>query len=124
MGKVFTAQRAQEFFEWSEAFRLSLNDLFAAHDAPMYANGMGSIIAIHFSRKPTKRTSDISAGCRALRPLLHLEMLLEGVSICSRGDLFLSLPMTADHLARARGALEKFIGRYQPLIEETLQAHS
>lgn len=124
MGKVFTARRAQEFFEWSEAFRLSLNDLFAAHDAPMYANGMGSIIAIHFSRKPTKRTADISAGCRALRPLLHLEMLLEGVSICSRGDLFLSLPMTEDHLAQARAGLDKFIGRHRSLIEETLQAYS
>jgi glutamate-1-semialdehyde 2,1-aminomutase len=122
MGKIYTPQRAQEFFEWSEAFRLSLNELFAARDVPMYANGMGSIIAIHFSRKPTKRTSDISAGCLALRPLLHLEMLLEGVLICSRGDLFLSLPMTGDHLSRAREALDRFMDRHKPLINEVLQA--
>ena len=122
MGKVYTPQRAQEFLEWSEAFRLSLNELFVARDVPMYANGMGSIIALHFSAKPTKRTSDISAGCRAMRPLLHLEMLLEGVLICSRGDFFLSLPMTEEHLSRARDALEKFIDRYRPLINEVLQA--
>jgi glutamate-1-semialdehyde 2,1-aminomutase len=122
MGKIYTPQRAQEFFDWSEAFRLSLNELFAARDVPMYANGMGSIIAIHFSRKPTKRTSDISAGCLALRPLLHMEMLLEGVLICSRGDFFLSLPMTDDHLARARAALDRFIDRYKPLINEALEA--
>jgi glutamate-1-semialdehyde aminotransferase len=90
----------------------------------MYANGMGSIIALHFSRKPTKRTSDISAGCLALRPLLHMEMLLEGVLICSRGDFFLSLPMTEDHLSGAREALERFIERYKPLINEVLRAYS
>jgi glutamate-1-semialdehyde 2,1-aminomutase len=122
MGAIYTPQRAQEFLDWSEAFRLSLNELFAARDVPMYANGMGSIIAIHFARKPTKRTSDISAGCQALRPLLHLEMLLEGILICSRGDFFLSLPMTEDHLARARDALGRFIDRYASLITETLEA--
>lgn len=122
MGKIYTPQRAQEFLEWSEAFRLSLNELFVARDVPMYANGMGSIIAIHFSREPTRKTSDITSGCQAMRPLLHMEMLLEGVLICSRGDMFLSLPMTTDHLARAREALEKFIARYKPLIDEVLQA--
>lgn len=122
MGKIYTQQRAQEFFEWSEAFRLSLNELFAARSVPMYANGLGSIIAIHFSDKPTRKPSDITAGCQAMRPLLHLEMLLEGVLICSRGDYFLSLPMTDAHLSRARSALGKFIDRHQPLIKEVLES--
>jgi glutamate-1-semialdehyde 2,1-aminomutase len=121
MGQVYTVKRAKQFFEWSEAFRLSLNDLFAARKVPMYANGMGSIIAIHFSDRPTKRPSDITAGCQAMRPLLHMEMLLEGVLICSRGDFFLSLPMTEEHLSKARHALEKFIDRYKALIIEVLK---
>jgi glutamate-1-semialdehyde 2,1-aminomutase len=120
MGKIYTVERAQEFFEWSEAFRLSLNDLFAARDIPMYANGLGSIIAIHFSRVPTLKTSDISAGCHAMRPLLHMEMLLEGVLLCSRGDMFLSLPMTDEHLERTRQAFGKFIDRHRPLILDVL----
>lgn len=124
MGEIYTPQRAQEFLEYSEAFRLSLNGMFAALDVPMHANGVGSMIAIHFSRNPTLRTADISPGCLALRPLLHLEMLLEGVLICSRGDMFLSLPMTEDHLAQAREGLGNFIGRRKPLIEETLKAYS
>jgi len=124
MGEVYTPRRAQEFLEYSEAFRLSLNALFAAQGAPMYANGMGSMIAIHFSRNPTMRTTDITAGCRAMRPLLHLEMLLAGVLICSRGDMFLSLPMTEQHLSRARDALKSFIDRYKPLINEVLRAVS
>lgn len=122
MGEVFTVQRGAEFLDWSEAFRLSLNEMFAARDVPMYANGMGSIIAIHFSKVPTKKPSDITAGCQSLRPLLHMEMLLEGILICKRGDFFLSLPMDETHLAKARHALEKFIDKHQPLIEDVLKA--
>jgi glutamate-1-semialdehyde 2,1-aminomutase len=122
MGNIFTRERAAEFFDWSEAFRLSLNELFAARDVPMYANGMGSMIAIHFNRKPTKKPSDITAGCRSMRPLLHMELLLDGILVCSRGDMFISLPMNDTHLAKARRALEKFIDRHHSLIENVLRA--
>jgi glutamate-1-semialdehyde 2,1-aminomutase len=120
MGDVFTPERAAEFLEWSEAFRLSLNDMFAEKSVPMYANGMGSIIAIHFSKVATKKPTDITAGCQSLRPLLHMEMLLEGVLICKRGDFFLSLPMDETHLTKARDALGIFIDKYKQLIEEVL----
>jgi len=122
MGEIYTPQRAADFFEWSETFRLSLNEMFAAKAVPMYANGMGSIIAIHFSSVPTKKPGDISAGCQSMRPLLHMEMLLEGVLVCSRGDFFLSLPMNETHLSKTRLALEKFIDRYKPLIIQVLEA--
>ena len=118
--KIYTPERAAEFLDWSEAFRLSLNEMFATKEVPMYANGMGSMIAIHLSREPTKRPSDITAGCRALRPLLHMELLLDGLLICGRGDLFLSLPMNDEHLAKARTALERFAHRYKDLIEQVL----
>jgi hypothetical protein len=83
---------------------------------------MGSIIAIHFSSEPTKRPADISAGCLSLRPLLHMELLLDGVLVCKRGDLFLSLPMNETHLSTARLALEKFADRYKPLIVRSLNS--
>lgn len=119
---VYTQERASEFLEWSEAFRLSLNGLFAARDVPMHANGMGSIIAIHFSNAATEKPSDISAGCLSLRPLLHMEMLLDGVLICKRGDLFLSLPMTDAHLSKARLAFGRFIDRHGALVRKVLAA--
>lgn len=122
MSKIYTPERATEFLDWSEAFRLSLNDMFASKQVPMYANGLGSMIAIHFSREPTKRPSDITPGCRSLRPLLHMELLLDSLLICGRGDLFLSLPMDDGHLARVRSALETFADRYKPLIERMLEA--
>jgi glutamate-1-semialdehyde 2,1-aminomutase len=122
MSKIYTPERAAAFFDWSEAFRISLNDLFSAKKIPMHANGMGSMIAIHFSNKPTKKPDDISAACRSLRPLLHMEMLLEGVLVCARGDMFLSLPMNEEHLSKARLTLERFIDRHRPVIEQVLHA--
>ncbi len=122
MREIYTPQRAAEFFEWSEAFRLSLNEMFASKDVPMYANGLGSMIAIHFNREPTKRPSDITAGCQSLRPLLHMELLLDGILIVGRGDLFLSLPMDESHLAAAHSSFEKFADRYKSLIEQVLAA--
>jgi len=121
MGEIYTQKRAVEFFDWCEAFRHSLNKMFVDKAVPMYCNGMGSIFAIHFSDKPTRKKTDISAGCLALRPLLHMELLLEGVLICGRGDFFLSLPMTDAHLSTARLALEKFIDRNKELILEVLE---
>ncbi len=120
IGEVYTPARAAEFLDWSEAFRESLNSMFRERDVPMYANGMGSIIAIHFSREPTKAPSHITAGCQSLRPLLHMEMLLEGVLICKRGDFFLSLPMHEAHLDKARAALGVFIDKHKLLIESVL----
>ena len=122
MSEIFTPVRATEFYEWSEAFRQSLNEMFAQKEVPMYANGLASMIAIHFSREATKRPADITAGCRSLRPLLHMELLLDGISICTRGDLFLSLAMTDDHLAAVHDALGRFADRYKPLIELVLAA--
>ncbi len=122
MREIYTPQRAAEFFETSEAFRRSLNEMFAEKAVPMYANGLGSMIALHFSREPTKRPSDITAGCQSLRPLLHMELLLDGVSVCRRGDLFLSLPMEETHLSKARDSLVAFADRYKPLIEDVLAA--
>ncbi len=122
MRDVYTPERAQEFLDWSEAFRLSLNEMFAAKDVPMYANGLGSMIAIHFNKEPTKRPSEITAGCQSLRPLLHMELLLDGILIVGRGDLFLSLPMDESHLAAARSSFEKFADQYKPLIEQVLAA--
>ena len=120
IGQIYTQDRALEFLDWSEAFRVALNDMFTDKEVPMYCNGLGSIFAIHFSQVPIMNKNDISAGCLALRPLLHMELLREGVLVAGRGDVFQSLPMTEKHLVKVSLALEKFINRYKPLVYEVL----
>jgi glutamate-1-semialdehyde 2,1-aminomutase len=116
MGKVFTPQRAAEFFQWTEDYRQSLNAMFVEKSVPMVCNGMGSMFTIHFSARPLERMVVRSVDWQALNALLHMELLLDGVLICSRGDLFLSLPMNDSHLARAKDALTAFIDRHHTLI--------
>ncbi len=116
MSEVYTPQCAEEFLASSEAFRSSLNELFAEKEVPMYCNGLGSIFAVHFTYRPIQTTNDISSRSRAMSPLLHMEMLLQGILICSRGDLFLSLPMDEAQFSKIRTAFEVFIDRYKPLI--------
>ena len=120
MGEIYTQQRAAEFLDWSEAFRIALNEMFTDKDMPMHCNGLGSIFAIHFTRVPVKTKNDISAGCLSLRPLLHMELLLSGVLVAGRGDVFQSLPMTQKHLFEVSLALENFIDRYKPLVHKVL----
>ncbi len=116
MSKIYTQQRAEDFLASSENFRTSLNELFTSKGVPMYCNGLGSIFTIHFTHKPIRTTADISPRSRAMGPLLHMEMLLQGILICNRGDLFLSLPMTETHFSRILNALEAFIDRHKSLI--------
>jgi len=120
MGKVYPPQRAAEFFEWSEQFRTGLNDMFSAKAVPLHCNGLGSMFALLFSHGPLQRRVERSAACQSLMTLLHLELLLDGVLICNRGDLFLSLPLTASHLSQARLGLEGFVDRYKPLMSQVL----
>jgi glutamate-1-semialdehyde 2,1-aminomutase len=120
IGEIYTQQRALEFLDWSEAFRIALNEMFTNKEMPMHCNGLGSIFAIHFTRVPVKTKNDISAGCLSLRPLLHMELLLSGVLVAGRGDVFQSLPMTQKHLFEVSLALENFIDRYQPLVLKVL----
>ncbi|MEM9416576.1 MAG: aminotransferase class III-fold pyridoxal phosphate-dependent enzyme [Planctomycetota bacterium] len=120
MGEVFSAELAQEFFETSESFRASLNQVFVASKVPMICNGLGSIFAIHFTDRPLDRMAERTDATRALNALLHMELLLSGVLICSRGDFFLSLPMTDHHFAEVRRALEAFAVKYKPVMASVL----
>lgn len=123
LGRVFTPERAAEFFEWSEAFRQSLNRMFVEKKVPMFCNGLGSMFAIHFTREPLQHMVIRSAECQVMNALLHMELLLSGMLVCSRGDLFLSLPLTDEHLTRARETLADFIDRYKPLVTSVVDSH-
>jgi glutamate-1-semialdehyde 2,1-aminomutase len=122
MGKVYSPDRATQFLDASESTRTELNRMFAASDVPMYCNGLGSMFAIHFTRLPITRMRAVSDKCQALHQLLHLELLLDGLLIIGRGDVFLSLPMTDDHLAKLRSGLERFIERFGELVSRVVDA--
>ena len=118
MGKAYPAKRASEFFEWSETVRRELNQLFRTKAVPMVCNGLGSMFAIHFFEKPLTQMVVRDAIRHTIHKLLHMELLLSGILICTRGDLFLSLPVTNDHIDKLRSALEQFIDKHSHLLSE------
>lgn len=122
MGKSYTAERASEFFEWSEAVRNDLNELFQSKEVSMICNGLGSMFAIHFFENPLQRRVVRDEHRHALHKLLHLELLLSGFLIVARGDLFLSLALTNDHVAHLRSALEQFIDRHKSMLQSLQSA--
>lgn len=118
--QVFTPERAAQFLLQSEAFRQSVIDEMKALDAPVQITGYGSMFSVHFAEHSITTPKNIPPVSRRIGQLLHIECLQEGVLMASRGDAYLSLPMTADHRDRFRRSLARFVEAYAPLIRRAL----
>lgn len=122
LSKVFTPERADEFLISSENFREQLNSDCAARGAALQFSGLGSLFTLHFTDRTIFCPSDIPAESKALAQLFHLFCLMNGVLVASRGDIFMSLPMTQFHREKLRHALSNFIDRHGPLATEIQKA--
>lgn len=112
LSQIFTPERADDFLETTEAFRLELNALCASHEVAMQFSGLGSIFTVHFTDRPISGPRDIPAQSRPLSQLFHMFALLNGVLVASRGDVFMSLPTSAAQLQSLRVTVDKFIQAY------------
>jgi glutamate-1-semialdehyde 2,1-aminomutase len=116
MTEVFTPGKACKFMERGEAFRSELNATLSGRDIPIQFTGLGSIMAPHFTRNVIKGPKDLPAIDKPLGKLMHMEMLMRGVLVAGRGDLFLSLPMEDRHFEAIREALFGFVDDHGALI--------
>ncbi|RYH63503.1 MAG: aminotransferase class III-fold pyridoxal phosphate-dependent enzyme [Alcaligenaceae bacterium] len=117
LGQVYTPARAQMFTDWGDAVRERLNDQCRREGLPVVATGVGSILSPHFTRRPILSPDDISVTSRQMGQLLHRFLQLEGVLVCARGDIYLSLPMQDSDVGALLAALSRFGARYRDLIE-------
>lgn len=116
LSRVFTPERAADFFSRSEDFRLSMNREFRERNLPMQCVGLGSMFSLHFTADPVNAPADIPAHSRLLGQLFHMHSLLKGVLVCARGDLFLSLPMTDADLQKVREVMLDFAASYPDVL--------
>jgi glutamate-1-semialdehyde 2,1-aminomutase len=114
--RIYTAERADRFTAWCEAFREATDARLAATGLPMQLTGYGSMFTLHFTRRPIARPADIPAAGKAMQRLFHLYAMEQGVLVCARGDFFLSLPMTEEDLARIAQVVTGFAETYRPLL--------
>jgi glutamate-1-semialdehyde 2,1-aminomutase len=116
MTEVFTCDEAARFFARGEAFRIELNTMLAQRNVPLQFTGLGSIMAPHFTTTPILGPKDVPKIDKVLMPLMHMEMLMRGVLVAARGDIFLSLPMEKRHFDKIKEALMGFVDEHESLI--------
>ena len=110
--QVFTVDRANAFLADCEKLRQGLNERMAARDLPIQFVGLGSIFTIHFARRPIATPADIPPVSPKLAQLFHMECMLRGVSVVARGDIFISLPISAADSDELVAAVEHFADRH------------
>jgi len=94
-----------------DRLRDRLNAVAAAEDRPFVATGYGSMVGLHFTRGPVRRSSD-SPAAPELRALLHHHLLEHGYSYARRGFVALSLPIEAADVDGFAGATEAFLAEH------------
>ncbi len=107
-----------------DSLRERLNALIARHGVPMQATGAGSLVGLHFARRPVRSTADLAADAAGaarreqLKALMHLDLLAQGVYYARRGYMSLSLPMGEAEIDRFCAAFDDFLSVRRALIME------
>src|SRR5262249_35848541 len=110
-----------------EALRQRLIALCRKHDAPVQLTGVGSLIGVHFSRKPVRSAADLESSDAdlprrrgALQKLFHLDLIGPGFFNAPRGYIALSLPMVQADFDRLAEAFEEFLNVRGAVLESAL----
>jgi glutamate-1-semialdehyde 2,1-aminomutase len=90
--QVYTASEVERLNGLGDRLRDRLNAFAADHELEFSATGYGSMVGLHFTRGPIRRSSDSPAAV-AQRALMHLDLLERGYSYARRGFVALSVPI-------------------------------
>src|SRR5205085_144813 len=90
--QVYTAAEVVRLNALGDRLRDRLNAFAAERDLEFSATGIGSMVGLHFTRGPIRRSSDSPAAAEQ-RALMHLDLLERGYSYARRGFVALSVPL-------------------------------
>lgn len=113
---VFTPEVAVTHNLRGGALRVTLNTLFEAKGVAMQATGIGSLLNIHFQRKPIVSVNDIVPQ-EPKRALFQLAMLARGYYVSRRGYIALSLPIRESDLEGFVSAVGEVAEQYRSLFQ-------
>ena len=94
-----------------------LSEVFASHGVPAQINGVGSLLAIHFSNKPVVDYRGVAASDKKRMRDLFLGLVNHGVLMAPRGMGAISTPMDEDVLQRFVDAVDEVVGELKPAWE-------
>ena len=107
--KVYTANIAESFNARGDILRNALNHLADKHDADMQFTGRGSMMTAHFRKGEIRNVEDSAEGRNELKPLLHMDMVAQGIYPAARGMFTLSLAHGEDEFSALEDAMEEFL---------------
>jgi len=116
--EIFTEQEAERLNETGDRLRQRLNATAARKRLPVTVTGVGSLMNIHFSGETVTSPVEVARANAALKPLLHLDMLLNGIYIARRGFIALSLPVTEGDIDSTAATFEAFLDRWSDLVSD------
>ena len=90
--QVYTASEVERLNALGDRLRDRLNAFAAERDLEFCATGYGSMVGLHFTRGPVRRSSDSPAAAEQ-HALMHLDLLEHGYSYARRGFVALSVPI-------------------------------
>ncbi|MDP7549514.1 MAG: aspartate aminotransferase family protein [Alphaproteobacteria bacterium] len=109
LSQIYTPDVAASFNARGDALRQSLNALADRHGTDMQFTGRGSMMAVHFRRGEISNVEDAMAGRNELRPLLHMDLVAQGIYPAARGMFTLSLAHGEDAFAALEAGMEEFM---------------
>jgi glutamate-1-semialdehyde 2,1-aminomutase len=90
--QVYTGAEVERLNALGDRLRDRLNAFAAECELEFRATGYGSMIGLHFTRGPIRRSTDSPAAAEQ-RALMHLDLLEHGYSYARRGFVALSVPL-------------------------------
>jgi glutamate-1-semialdehyde 2,1-aminomutase len=127
--QVFTPEAAVRINALGDALRERLGEIAKKQGAPVQVTGVGSLLNIHFARRPIVTSADAhptdpatEKAVAGLLKLFHLDMIDQGYYFARRGFVALSLPTTEADTAGFAAAFGEFLEARGPLIERSLPA--
>jgi glutamate-1-semialdehyde 2,1-aminomutase len=106
--RVYADEECARLNALGDRLRDRLNGFAAERGLEFCATGRGSMVGLHFTRGPVRRTADLPAAPE-LRTLLHLHMLDRDYSFARRGFVALSLPLGEADVDGFASAAEEFL---------------
>jgi glutamate-1-semialdehyde 2,1-aminomutase len=117
LGRIYTAEAANELNARGEALRLRLNQTIEKAGVAMQFTGYGSMMNVHMRSGPIRSPADAAQGDPKLRELFCLDMLAQGIYVTpKRGGVILSLPHSNADGDALVSAIEEFISARHSLL--------
>ena len=116
MGEVCRRGAADARNARGDVLRDRLNAAGHAVDAKLQFTGIGSMLAVHTTRRPIVTPADAAAGDQKLKELFFFDMLAAGIWLARRGMMTLCLPIGDAECDKLAAAVEEFLSARASLL--------